>query len=127
MNQRQIAQRWYRQQDSLVRQFVEQALPRLCAQLKPKLVLLFGSRARGTAREDSDLDIIVVSQAFEGMHFLKRMPFVLRLVRFPRHVDLLCYTPAEFEQIQQVSSIVREAMREGVVLYQAEGSLTTVS
>ncbi|MCS7066762.1 MAG: hypothetical protein NZL85_10905 [Fimbriimonadales bacterium] len=68
MNQRQIAQRWYRQQDLLVKQFIEQALP-----------------------------------------------------------YQLYYTPAEFEQIQQVSSIVREAMREGVVLYQADGSLTTVS
>lgn len=107
------------ERDPLVKQFVEQALPRLRDALQPELVLLFGSRARGTSRAESDLDIIVVSRAFEGMHFLKRMPFLLRLVRFPRHGDFPCYTPEEFERIQQISSIVGEAVREGVVLYEA--------
>jgi len=114
-------------QDPLVKQFIEQALPRIRAQLKPKLVLLFGSRARGTAHEYSDIDIIVVSKAFEGMHFLKRMPFMLRLVRFPRHIDFLCYTPAEFAQIQHMSAIINEALREGVVLYQSERDLKAIS
>ncbi len=112
-------------QDELVQQFVEQALPRIRTQLKPELVLLFGSRARHTAREESDIDIIIVSQAFEGMHFLKRMPFMLRLVRFPRHIDFLCYTPDEFKQIRHTSAIVQEALQEGIVLYQSNASLTT--
>ncbi len=116
------------QKDGVVRKFVEQALPRICAQLKPELVILFGSHARGTAHEGSDIDIIVVAKAFEGMHFLKRMPFMLRLAGFPRHIDFLCYTPTEFEQIQRTSAIINEALREGIVLHSsAEGSPSPLS
>jgi hypothetical protein len=106
--------------DSLVQQFVHLALPRIVARLQPEQVILFGSRARGDARSDSDLDVIVVARAFEEVPFLKRMPMMLRMVRFPRHVDFLCYTPAEFEHIQQTSTIVYQAVQEGVILYQAE-------
>jgi uncharacterized protein len=106
--------------DSLVQQFVHHALPRIVARLQPEQVILFGSRARGDARSDSDLDVIVVARAFEEVPFLKRMPMMLRMVRFPRHVDFLCYTPAEFEHIQQTSTIVYQAVQEGVILYQAE-------
>jgi predicted nucleotidyltransferase len=114
--------------DSVVRKFVEQVLPRIRTQLKPELVILFGSRARGTAHEGSDIDIIVVAEAFEGMHFLKRMPFMMRLARFPHHIDFLCYTPAEFEQIQQTSTVINEALREGFVLYSSNSrSPLTVS
>jgi predicted nucleotidyltransferase len=109
--------------DPLVQQFVQCALPTLVARLRPERVILFGSRARGEARGDSDLDIIVVAQAFEGVPFLKRMPMVLRMVRFPRHVDFLCYTPAEFEQVQRTSAIVHQAVQEGVVLYDAKTPL----
>jgi predicted nucleotidyltransferase len=35
--------------------------------------LLFGSRARGEALEDSDWDLLVVSPAFRGMDYLSRV------------------------------------------------------
>ena len=47
---------------------------------------------------------------------------MLRLVRFPRHVDYLCYTPTEFEPIQHTSAIVHQAVQEGIVLYEAAAS-----
>jgi predicted nucleotidyltransferase len=106
--------------DSPVQQFVHLALPTIVARLQPEQVILFGSRARGDARSDSDLDVIIVARAFEEVPFLKRMPMMLRMVRFPRHVDFLCYTPAEFEHIQQTSAVVYQAVQEGVILYQAE-------
>lgn len=108
--------------DPLVQQFVQLALPKICEHLQPQQVLLFGSRARGEARHDSDLDVIVVAEAFEGVPFLQRLPMMLRLVRFPRHVDYLCYTPTEFEPIQHTSAIVHQAVQEGIVLYEAAAS-----
>lgn len=40
------------------------------------------------------------------------MENMLKLVRFPKHVDYLCYTPEEFERIKDSSSIVEDALEE---------------
>jgi len=82
-------------------------------------VILFGSRARGDALKDSDIDLIVVSKVFEGMHFTDRASYVLRILWEadtlpPVDVDLLCYTPEEFEERRREISIVREALLYGV-------------
>lgn len=107
-----------KERDEVVDLFITSALPRLVERLQPELVLVFGSRARGEAHAGSDLDVIVVAQAFAEIPFLKRMPMLLRLARFPRHIDFLCYTPEEFEQVRSVSAVVNDALREGEVVYQ---------
>jgi len=43
-------------------------------------VILFGSRARGEAPKHSDVDLIVVSSVFKGMHFTDRASYVLRIL-----------------------------------------------
>ncbi len=45
-------------------------LPRLIA--RPSAVLVFGSRARGEALRDSDLDVLVVADAFRDVAWLDR-------------------------------------------------------
>jgi hypothetical protein len=45
------------------------------------------------------------------------MPFMLKTVRFAKHVDFLYYAPAEFERIQHTSAVVREALQHGERLY----------
>lgn len=59
-----------------------------------------GSRARNTARPESDIDVIVVAPS--------RRPFVDRfrdylpaLIEAEAGVDLLIYTPEEFDQMQR--------------------------
>lgn len=64
-------------------------------------LVLFGSRARGTGRSDSDVDIAIVSPDFEGMSFVERQSLVRPLVREALGVvplDAVCYTPEEFEE-----------------------------
>jgi predicted nucleotidyltransferase len=39
--------------------------------------LLFGSRIKGTATENSDIDVIVVSNAFATIPFIERMSLIL--------------------------------------------------
>ncbi|HID24193.1 MAG TPA: nucleotidyltransferase domain-containing protein [Planctomycetaceae bacterium] len=102
--------------DKWVQKFVREVLPQIVRQYCPRQVVLFGSRARGTAKEESDLDIIVISDRFEGTPFLKRMPALLRLVPLAKHIDYLCYTPEEFERLRGSSATVRAALEEGVVL-----------
>ena len=72
-------------------------------------MLFFGSRVKGNASAESDVDVIVISDAFEGMSFLDRMPLVMNKVEFPKHVDYLCYTPEEYERIRHESSVLMDA------------------
>ena len=66
-----------------------------------KELYLFGSRAKGTFREDSDYDIAVVSNDFASKSFRDRQEIVLDKVREvinDKPVEVLCYTPEEFEK-----------------------------
>ena len=87
-----------------------EVMPVLQEKIGIEKVFLFGSRAKGGYQEDSDIDLIIISHKFENIPVLKRMTTVLKLLRFPKHLDILCYTPKEFEEIQKTSAIVRDAM-----------------
>ncbi len=77
-------------------------------------MILFGSRAAGRPRLDSDVDLIVVGRRFRRKNPIDRAaPLHLAWdLRLP--VDFLCYTPEEFEELSKRPSIVREALREGI-------------
>lgn len=102
--------------DRWVERFREEALPKIVEEFKPESVLIFGSRASGSAEENSDIDVIVVSSYFADMPFLRRMPYVLRKVPFIKHVDYLCYTPDEYERIKDESAIIMDALENSVEL-----------
>ncbi|PAV05432.1 nucleotidyltransferase domain-containing protein [Methanobacterium bryantii] len=82
----------------------------------PNLILLFGSRARNEYLKESDYDFIIVSEKFEGVHFLKRIEQVLLFWTINQDVDILPYTPEEFEKKKQEIGIVKEALSEGIIL-----------
>jgi hypothetical protein len=91
-------------------------LPTLRERLAPLRVIAFGSRVRGDALSTSDLDLIVVSPWFASLPFLRRPVAILELLDYPGGLELLCYTPEEFEQKRQELGIVRVALEEGVTL-----------
>lgn len=82
----------------------------------PQLVLLFGSRARNEHLKESDYDFIIVSAEFEGIHFLKRIEQILLFWNLDQDVDILPYTPEEFEKKKHEIGIVTEALKEGIKL-----------
>lgn len=102
--------------DPRIARFVAEHLPRLRRIYAPDLVLAFGSRARGDALEDSDLDLIVVSGRFEGVPFLERMSRLMTELDVPFAVDVLCYTPEEFAAKREEIGTVSAALEEGLAL-----------
>jgi predicted nucleotidyltransferase len=80
-------------------------------------VILFGSVARDQIRASSDLDLIVVMDSHEA--FADRMAHLYQSVRPNVACDMLAYTPEEFEQMPFHSLLIREALREGRVIYEA--------
>lgn len=97
---------------------IEKLGQRIGAEFHPHRVVLFGSYARGTPTDDSDVDLLIVLP-FEGksVHQSVRMRMRLR-PSFP--VDLLVRTPETVrERIELGDCFMREILQEGKVLYEA--------
>jgi predicted nucleotidyltransferase len=88
-------------------------LPGLVERWRPSEVLLFGSWARGENLLESDLDLVVVSDRFEGIPWVERAARVAKDLRLYEAADLLCYTPEEFARKRREYGIVRVAAEEG--------------
>ncbi|MDR3283163.1 MAG: nucleotidyltransferase domain-containing protein [Candidatus Methanoplasma sp.] len=96
---------------------IERVVRRIVEDFDPKLVLIFGSVAKGTDDGDSDLDLMVVMDSDQS--FVMRtadVRFSIGIVDFS--IDLLVYTPEEFEERRgNKYSVVYEALQTGVVAY----------
>lgn len=102
--------------DEKVARFRREVLPRLVERFRPRTVLVFGSRARGEALKHSDLDVLIVAEAFRGMPWLDRPVRVAVDCDIRFGVELLCYTPEEYTRKLAELGIVRTAAAEGVEL-----------
>jgi predicted nucleotidyltransferase len=82
--------------------------------LKAKKVILFGSFARGRADLFTDLDLIVVLES--ELPFVERTGWLYRQLVPRVAVDILPYTPLEWEKVQE-RPFIQKAISEGKVLY----------
>ncbi|MCW5978461.1 MAG: nucleotidyltransferase domain-containing protein [Bryobacteraceae bacterium] len=91
----------------------------LVREAKPKYIILFGSRARDEASEDSDFDVMVVKT--EASNRLEEMVRLSRLLRpLEIAVDLLVVSVEKFEYWRDTpGNVYFEAASEGRVLYEA--------
>ena len=99
---------------------LEDILDRLVSKLNPDQVYLFGSRARGDAKPDSDFDLlIVVTESTLPGYARDRLALrALRGIRVP--VDTVVLTREEFDSKREiVSSLPATVEREGKLLYAA--------
>ncbi len=80
-------------------------------------VSLFGSFARGRRDLFTDLDILVVMDT--SMSFVDRLRFLYSRVNVPVDLDMLCYTPQEF-QLLKGSGWLRRILQEEQVLYERQ-------
>ena len=80
-------------------------------------VILFGSYARGEARESSDVDLMVVAES--DLPRFKRSRNLYKLFRpYPFGMDLVVYTPQEVERGKRSPlSFVSAVLRDGKTLY----------
>ncbi len=81
---------------------------------KPLKIILFGSRACGEAWNYSDYDFIIISDSFEKVHWLDRISSIVKYWESDRPIDVLPYTTKEFEYKKINSSVVKEAVNEGI-------------
>ena len=102
-----------------VEQRVREVVSRIVSEFSPSLVLLFGSRARGDSRPDSDVDLIVVWRD-ENPPPKRSAAVRLALGRVGFPMDLAVVTPSEFARFREWRGhVLHSAAREGVVLHAA--------
>lgn len=96
---------------------IQDAGRRLAAAARsPARVVLFGSRARGDARDDSDLDFLVIESEVESkLQEMVRLRDALPPLGVP--VDVVVVSEDEASRRERVpSTLVYRALREGRVL-----------
>jgi len=78
--------------------------------------ILFGSFGRGQADVASDIDLVLIEPT--SAPFLERGLCHLPLFRFGIGLDLLIYTPEEFERLRlEENPLIERVCREGVTIY----------
>jgi len=92
---------------------IEGFLNKLKLEFNPEKIILFWGRADGDRWRMSDYNFIIVSSKFEGMHWLKRISKIVRLWDIITDIDVLPYTPKEFDDKKKNSSVVRNALKHG--------------
>jgi uncharacterized protein len=99
-------------------QTIQEAIRRLVAAAQPRKIILFGSYARGNARDQSDLDFMVIESEVPDRHKeMLRLHDVLRSLHIP--VDVLVVSEANFNYWADTPNTVYfEANEEGLVCYE---------
>ena len=99
------------------KQIIQKVTRRLVEQFQPTRIILFGSQARGTADDRSDVDLLIICRV-DGRKrdLMVAMDRALKGLGIAR--DIVVLTPEEFERDRLIpGTIARPASLEGKVLY----------
>ncbi len=100
---------------------LEEMVRTIVDETDPEQVILFGSHARGTADDDSDVDLLVIkSESFDNgeLRYSEGIRLYNALSHFNVPKDILVYSRERVEYWRDsLNHVVARALREGRVLY----------
>jgi predicted nucleotidyltransferase len=110
---------WWRERAQMREARIRASIERLRARLTHiegvRGALVFGSYARGTVGPTSDIDLIVIQETDVPQVERTANMYVLLACDLP--LDLVVYTPTEFERLRTTRNFVRQAAEEGKWIY----------
>lgn len=67
--------------------------------IRPSKLILYGSHAHETAHEESDIDLVVISDDFGGKDFWERIDILAEVIyEIFEPIEAVALTPAEWEE-----------------------------
>ena len=96
---------------------IKSFVDRIADACNPKAIIIFGSVAKGTSDENSDLDIMVILET--DMTFYERTLAVRKAIGVTSiPIDILAFTPEEVDAAKgKRRSIISEVLSTGKVVY----------
>lgn len=92
---------------------------RLLKKFKLKKIILFGSQARGTADNKSDIDLLIISSDFTDRYKIMR-EIRRSLLQLDYAFDILTITPEEYDRDKNIpGTIARYASKDGIIIYES--------
>ncbi|MFH0702160.1 MAG: nucleotidyltransferase domain-containing protein [bacterium] len=84
----------------------------------PDKIILFGSRARGDAKKDSDYDLLIIKSGIKNERKIAQDIHV-NLIGVDESVDIIVKTPENVEKsLNRFMSITKQAIKEGIIVYE---------
>lgn len=101
------------------KEIIQQAVRILVEAVQPSRIILFGSYARGDAREESDVDLLVIEPTVSHKREeMVRLRNLIRPLRIP--VDVLVASEEEMRDWGHLpGTVLYWALKEGKVLHEA--------
>jgi predicted nucleotidyltransferase len=82
--------------------------------VKPQKLILFGSYAVGRQRQDSDIDVVVISEDFENKNYWERIDILSAAIyKVFKPIEAVAMTPREW---QAGDSVIADYARNGEVV-----------
>ncbi len=97
-----------------VQRITREYVNRLARNITVKQAILTGSWATGSYLEDSDVDLIVVSDDFARMRLPERLVYLQKSWTDKLALEAFGYTTSEFRRLKRNSSYVKDAVQHGV-------------
>lgn len=90
----------------------------LISDYTPDKIILFGSIVSGNIREWSDIDMVIIKKTDKP--FLERIRDITRLLKPKAGLDVMVYTPEEFNDLHRSRRFIREeVIAKGKVIYES--------
>lgn len=83
--------------------------------IRPRKIILFGSFSTESQRQDSDIDLVVISEDFTGKDYWERIDILSEAIYAVfEPIEAVAMTPAEW---QSGDSLIVDYARNGEVVY----------